>query len=321
LVVVKLRMRERLTHAPASFRLSDLPFIDIPSSPLAQHVAPVRIRYRDTGAGPPVVVLHGGWGYEMYPFDRQIAALAPGHRVVIPDRSGYGGSQPIDDLPTDFHQRAAGETRALIDALDLPRPIIWGHSDGAIIALLLGLAAPQRIAGAIVEATHLYKRKPGSRPFFEAIIAGPESVGARAAAALARDHGERWREIVDWHSRAWLRIADEARSASEDFYGGRLGELQIPVLVVHGATDPRTEPGELEALCAALRQQGAGRPAAETGNHRAFAIFDAAGHSPHSERATADAVTDAALSFVRDVIGQPDPAHRGRPVDPARPLP
>jgi pimeloyl-ACP methyl ester carboxylesterase len=189
----------------------------------------VRIHYRDIGEGPPIVILHGGWGYDAYPFDRQIAVLAPRHRLVIPDRTGYGGSGTLDALPTDFHQRAADEARAVMDALVLERPILWGHSDGAIIALLMGLAAPDRISGAIVEATHYFKHKPASRAFFEAVAANPRS------------------KFLETHSRTWLRIADEALPG-EDFYGGRLAQLEIPLLVIHGARDPRTEPGELEAL-------------------------------------------------------------------------
>ena len=62
-------------------------------------------------------MLHGGWGYEIYPFDRQIAMLGPTHRFVIPDRTGYGGSGRLTQQAVDFHHRAAGETHALIDAL------------------------------------------------------------------------------------------------------------------------------------------------------------------------------------------------------------
>jgi hypothetical protein len=32
------------------------------------------------------VILHGGWGYEAYPFDDAIAALARSRRVIAPDR-------------------------------------------------------------------------------------------------------------------------------------------------------------------------------------------------------------------------------------------
>src|SRR5437899_4841762 len=120
------------------------------SSPLAPGRSGVRIHYRDAGDGPPIVILHGGWGYDAYPFDRQIDALASGHRIVIPDRTGYGGSGRLETQEVDFHERAAIETLAVIDALGLERPVVWGHSDGAVIALRMGLAQPSRLAGLIV---------------------------------------------------------------------------------------------------------------------------------------------------------------------------
>jgi pimeloyl-ACP methyl ester carboxylesterase len=262
-----------------------VPFVDLSASPLAPGVAPVRIRYRDAGAGPPVVFLHGGWGYEIYAFGRQLAALGSRSRFVIPDRSGYGASGSISTLPADFHHRAVTETRAVVDALELERPILWGHSDGAIIALLFALAAPDRIAGVVAEATHHFKRKPGSRGFFERMIGDPGSLGTGVVAALMSDHGERWRQVLELNARAWLRIADEASSDHDDLYGGRLNELAVPLLVVHGARDPRTEPGELEALRRAV------------GPRPQFAILDAGGHSPHSESATADEVTRLVEDF------------------------
>ena len=42
---------------------------------------------REAGAGPALVFLHGGWGYEVYPFDRQIDTLSGRYRIVIPDRT------------------------------------------------------------------------------------------------------------------------------------------------------------------------------------------------------------------------------------------
>ncbi len=59
----------------------------------------------------------------------------------------------------------------------------------------------------------------------------------------------------------------------------------MPTLVIHGAKDPRTEPGELEALRATL-------PRAR------FAIIAEGGHSPHSERLTAGEVTEIARGFL-----------------------
>jgi len=261
-----------------------------------------RVRESAAAAAGSIVFLHSGWGYEIYPFDRIALALAPRFRIIAPDRSGYGESAPIDSLPADFHQRAAVETVAVLDALTLRSPILWGHSDGAIIALLIALASPGRIAGLIVEATHFWKQKPASRAFFDAAIANPDALGGGAIAALERDHGARWREVIGMHARTWRRIGDEAASATDDFYGGRLGDVAVPVLVVHGARDPRTEPGELAALTDTLRHRSSGRTD--------VLVLPDGGHSPHSERQTADAVAAAGAAFCDAAAATPTPEPR-----------
>jgi pimeloyl-ACP methyl ester carboxylesterase len=258
--------------------------VELTHSPLAPGVSPVRIAYRDYGRGAPLVFLHGGWGYEIYPFDHQIAALGERFRIVIPDRSGYGQSTAIDHLEPDFHAAGAEETLAVVDALALERPVLWGHSDGAVIAALAALARPGAIGALILEAMHLSGHKPSSRGFFAATARDPDSIGDRAAAVLAHDHGEGWRALVARHSAAWLRLGADAAPA-HDFYDGRLGDLRIPTLVVHGARDPRTEPGELEAIYRAL-------VGAEC------AVFEDGAHSPHTERATAERVTRAVVRFL-----------------------
>ena len=266
-----------------------MPTVEIPASPLAPGVSPVRIHYRDAGAGRPLVILHGGWGYQIYPFDRQIAALEHDHRIVIPDRTGYGQSGRLVAQEVDFHQRAAAETFAVIDALGLERPVLWGHSDGAVISLLMGLTQPDRLTALIVEATHLYRSKPASRAFFETMMRDPDGLGDRVAGVLAQEHGVSWRDVIRINGVAWRRIADERSTPDEDLYGGRLSELRVPALVIHGAKDPRTEPGELEALRARLP-------------HARFAVLAEGGHSPHSERQTADAVTEMAHRFLSEDV-------------------
>jgi pimeloyl-ACP methyl ester carboxylesterase len=257
------------------------------------------VYYRDAGAGRPIVVLHGGWGYEIYPFDRQIAALAVDHRVIVPDRTGYGRSGRLERQETDFHHRAAAETLAVFDALELDRPVVWGHSDGAVIAFLMGLSDPDRLSGIIVEAAHMLRNKPASREFFETMIGDPDGLGERVTGVLARDHGDGWRDLIRTNGDAWVRIAADLSAPGLDLYGGRLGQLRVPTLVIHGARDPRTEPGELEAMRAALKG-GAGAAR--------FVVLPEGGHSPHSERATADEVTRVAQDFITNVVQPVAPA-------------
>jgi pimeloyl-ACP methyl ester carboxylesterase len=215
---------------------------------------------------------------------------------VIPDRTGYGGSGRLVRQEVDFHHRAAAETFAVIDALGIERPVLWGHSDGAVIALLMGLAAPERLSGLIVEATHFFRNKPASRAFFDTMKGNPDGLGERVAAVLAREHGDAWRDVIRTNGDAWRRIADERPTPDADLYGGRLRTLGLPTLVVHGGRDPRTEPGELDALRAAL-------PDAR------FEILPEAGHSPHSERATGDEVTRTAQRFLSEAGRRSGLAH------------
>lgn len=265
-----------------------MPFASIASSPLAPGVSPVRIHYREFGSGRPLFFLHGGWGYDIYPFARQIAELERDHRIVVPDRTGYGRSGRLEAQEIDFHRRAAGETFALIDALGVERPLLWGHSDGAVIALHMALAEPGRLRAVILEAAHLYRDKPASRDFFDTMMRDPDGLGERVAGVLARDHGDGWRDVIRINGVAWRRIGDQQRAPDDDLFGGRLVDLRVPALVIHGANDPRTEPGELDALRAKL-------PSAR------FAIVADGGHSPHSERLTADAVTSVAREFIDGV--------------------
>ena len=263
-----------------------MPFVSIRESPLIPDISPVSIHYRDSGQGAPLIFLHGGWGYEIYPFDRQINALAGRRRILIPDRSGYGGSMRIDKLPTDFHHRAAVEMSSFLDELKIDKPILWGHSDGAVIAILMALNNPSRFPGLILEAFHYYRVKDGSRAFFEAMSEDPNRLGERVCATLSREHGEDyWRHLILLNGKAWLGINHESNNPKEDLYGGRLSEIKPPALFIHGSRDPRTEPDEMEKVAAALP-------------HAIIHMVENGGHSPHSESAAFEETTHAAEMFL-----------------------
>ncbi|HEX5060097.1 MAG TPA: alpha/beta fold hydrolase [Kofleriaceae bacterium] len=241
--------------------------------------------YRDLGAGgPPIVALHGGWGYEFYPFDDAIAGIA--RRFVIPDRSGYGKSPPRTSLPPRFHQLYADETTALLDALAIDRCVLWGHSDGAVIAANLAIRDPARYAGIVVEAIHLDREKPRSRQFFETMARDPDKFGAGVTKKFAAEHGESWRTIIRADGEAWLHIAAHP---DDDLYDNRLHELAVPMLVLHGADDPRTEPGELDRIRRDVP-------------HAEIHMLPGAGHSPHSERGSAATCTAIVARWL-DVLG------------------
>lgn len=267
-----------------------MPFTILQRCPIDPAQAPVRVHVRDLGAGPPVVLLHGGWGYEAYPFDAAARALADRYRVLAPDRVGYGRSGAIRDLPDGFHVRMAEETALVLDALGVRSAALWGHSDGAVIAAWIAILSPERVDALLLEALHFVAGKHGSVEFFETARDAPERFGEANARAMERDHGDRWRDVIGAGGRAWLRIIEEGRRGRADLYGGRFSEIRAPTLLLHGSRDPRTEPGEIEAARAALP-------------HARLEVFDAS-HSPHTGRQSADACLAAARRFLDETIGR-----------------
>lgn len=263
-----------------------MPYVTINESPLAHGITPIEIHYRETGSGSPLVFLHGGWGYQIYPFDRQIDVFGDRFRILIPDRTGYGGSMRLSHIPNDFHSRAAVETVRLLDSLQIERPVLWGHSDGAVVAAKIGLTAPDRISGLILEAFHFYRVKPGSREFFAVMADDPGLLGERVVSTLAREHGEDyWHTLIVMNGKAWLGIADTATHAEHDLYDGNLSKLRVPTLFIHGSRDPRTEPGEIQAMRDQLP------------NAR-IEIIEGGGHSPHSESASSKESNRVASEFL-----------------------
>ena len=97
--------------------------------------------------GPPVVLLHGAsvnlrdWTFS------HARALAARRRVIAMDRPGFGYSErgPGRWPPT----RQAGRLRAAAKAMGVERPILVGHSWGAIVALAWALSAPDEVSGVV----------------------------------------------------------------------------------------------------------------------------------------------------------------------------
>jgi pimeloyl-ACP methyl ester carboxylesterase len=245
----------------------------------------VELHYRDLGDpdGLPLVFLHGGWGYGFYPFDTQVAELGRDHRILIPERTGYGRSTPVSTFPARFHEAAAIEAELFLDALAIERCAIWGHSDGAVIATIMALRRPDRYAAIVLEALHVEREKPRSRAFFTMMAEDPDAFGERVTARLAADHGARWRDVLRAGGRVWLDIA---ATPDDDFFDHRLHELAVPTLLVHGTDDPRTEPTELDRIRLEV-------PSAT------IHMIAGGTHSPHSERAVSAETTRVAAELLR----------------------
>ena len=123
-------------------------------------------RFPGAGNRATVVLLHEGLGsVAMWrDFPKQLAASSA-HAVVVYSRPGYGASEALPDgkdragarrnlRAPDFMQREAFEVLpALLTALNIDKPVLFGHSDGGSIALLHASRHP--VTGVIAMAPHV----------------------------------------------------------------------------------------------------------------------------------------------------------------------
>ncbi len=122
-----------------------------------------RIECRRIGSARPsapvLVFLHEGLGsvrmWRDFP-DRLCAAL--GLSGVVYSRLGYGASDPLPG-PRDWrfmHEEATAALPALLRACEIDRPILFGHSDGASIALIHAGTFPEVPRAVVALAPHLF---------------------------------------------------------------------------------------------------------------------------------------------------------------------
>ncbi len=103
--------------------------------------------YEEYGSGDPFVMLHGDI-LNAEVFSPQVAAFRSEYRLIIPERRGHGRTP---DLPGDYtYDLFAKDTIAFMDALNLRRAILLGHSGGADIALTVAVSRPDLVSKLIV---------------------------------------------------------------------------------------------------------------------------------------------------------------------------
>lgn len=95
----------------------------------------VSLYYEKSGEGRPLILLHGN-GEEYSIFDEAVTVLSEHFTVYAVDSRGHGKSSTV----SEFHYAdMAEDIREFIEKLQLEKPIVYGFSDGGIIAILLAI--------------------------------------------------------------------------------------------------------------------------------------------------------------------------------------
>jgi len=119
--------------------------------PRSRPVDGFSLEYDRTGAGPPVVLLHGWPGARSD--EHEVAALLRDRAdVVVPDLRGFGGSDRHDRPPPDAYSAdaQADSVCGLIEELALERPVLAGYDVGSRVAQAVARRLPADLRGLVL---------------------------------------------------------------------------------------------------------------------------------------------------------------------------
>ena len=184
-----------------------------------------RIWHATYGAGLPVILLHGGlghsgnWGYQVP------ALVRAGHRVILIDSRGHGrstrGQRPYK------YELMASDVLAVMDTLQVEKAAFAGWSDGACIALILAMKAPERVTGVFFFGCNM---DPSGAKEFK-----PNPVIERCFARHAKDYTQL--SATPDQFEAFVQAVSEMMKTEPNYSARDLADVRVPVAIVHAEQD------------------------------------------------------------------------------------
>lgn len=193
-------------------------------------------------------------------------------RGLVFSRMGYGQStprKPSQHWAADFmHQQAIDFLPAYFESLGIDTehdsPILFGHSDGATIALIYAATYPNRVRRVIVLAPHIMVEDITIKSIREAKIAY-ETPSTQLKAKLSRYHADVDSAFYGW-SGVWLSNAFQSFDIR-----ALLPQITCPVLAVQGGQDAYGTMAQIDDI--ALQTP-----------HTQLLKIPNCGHSPHVDQ-------------------------------------
>jgi pimeloyl-ACP methyl ester carboxylesterase len=221
------------------------------------HANGIDIHYLDQGQGEPLVLLHGGvvstnpiWAGVPVAYASHMDRLAEHFRVIAPDTRGCGKTAHTDG-PISF-DLLADDVAALIEALDLERPLIAGFSEGAMTASVLGIRHPETIRAIVNHAGFdAFDPQAPTIAIMRQILGGSPEATAPDPDAAARGFAasEQMRPMLELmkrdqdsgqgqgHWRTYLRLSWDRCTQPPGYTHSDLGKITVPTLILVGDRD------------------------------------------------------------------------------------
>jgi pimeloyl-ACP methyl ester carboxylesterase len=217
----------------------------------------VRLAYDVAGEGDPPMVFVHGWGCDRSYFAPQVGHFSAGHAVATVDLRGHGESERPEPGPGAYDIAVmADDVLAVAAAAGLGRPVLVGHSMGALIGLVCA-ARPGAIRALVMVDPAPITNEPAKAFFREsvdAVRADDDRSWRRAFVTgmfLPTDVARRQAIIGAFPAMA-PGIAAAILQAMGEFDGAAvLGGATVPVLSI-GSAGPANSAADLRKACPAI---------------------------------------------------------------------
>ena len=221
--------------------------------PLYASAHATRLWFQDSGAGVPIVLLHGlGDSHALW--RHQVGPLSERRRVVALDLRGHGRS-PMGTAPCTLDEMA-DDVHFTIGQLGIERPVIVGLSMGGGVAQSLAIRFPGLVRALVLVSTSSEFPEATRQRFVErAARAQEEGMNAVLDATVPRwftpEFAARKPEEVALTKGTVAAIdpaafAAASRANAVRDFTARLSHIECPVLFIGGARDPATPGRALE---------------------------------------------------------------------------
>jgi pimeloyl-ACP methyl ester carboxylesterase len=227
-----------------------------------------------------IVMLHEGLGsVSMWKDFPERLAAATGCRILVYSRYGYGQSSPLTQprAPDYLHEEARIWLPLVLERLGIRTPVLFGHSDGASIALIHAAQPSAAVAGIVAIAPHVKLEELTVAGLARTKVAYETS---DLRSRLAPYHTDIDSAFWGWN-RIWLDPAFRHWNIEE-----LLQSVRAPVLAIQGLDDEYGTLDQIESIRRAL-------PATKL-----VALPDCR-HSPYRDQP--QAVLDATRRFVNRI--------------------
>lgn len=200
--------------------------------------------YEDTGGTDSAIIFSHGLMMDHEMFAPQVEALSGQYRCITWDERGHGQTAGETLAPFSYYD-SADDLVALLDYLGVKEAVLVGMSQGGFLSLRCALTHPEFVKGLVLIDTQAGGELPDKAPAYKQMMKvfsekglTPEMAGMLEFIIL----GQGFPNAQKWKDKWKATTATNAEQCfdtlvARDDITGRLPEISVPALVLHGDKD------------------------------------------------------------------------------------